>query len=88
MPNTADDEPGADAMVFDNAEQAKDLDNLKKEYTTLSQDLIGIEQELKEAGPGEQRKPINLRKKKTEARMLRMEKEIAKLEAELSGSQG
>jgi len=88
VPSTGDDEPGPDAMVFDKAEQAEDLDNLKKEYTTLSQDLIGIEQELKEAGPGEQRKPINLRKKKTEARMLRMEKEIAKLEAELSGSQG
>ena len=88
MPSTVDDEPGPDAMVFDKAEQAEELDNLKKEYTTLSQDLIGIEQELKEAGPGEQRQPINLRKKKTEARMLRMEKEIAKLEAELSGSQG
>jgi small conductance mechanosensitive channel len=88
MPSTSDDEPGSDAMVFDKSEQAEDLDNLKKEYTTLSQDLIGIEQELKESGPGEQRKPINLRKKKTEARMLRMEKEIAKLEAELSGRQG
>jgi small conductance mechanosensitive channel len=87
MPSTSDDEPGPDAMVFDKSEQAEDLDNLKKDYTTLSQDLIGIEQELKESGPGEQRKPINLRKKKTEARMLRMEKEIAKLEAELSGRQ-
>ena len=91
VPSTGDDEPGPDATAFDKAEQAEDLDNLKnlkKEYTTLSQDLIGIEQELKEAGPGEQRKPINLRKKKAEARMLRMEKEIAKLEAELSGGQG
>jgi len=88
MPNSDDGQPGPDAMLLDKTAQVEDLDNLKKEYTTLSQDLIGIEQELKEAGPGEQRKPINLRKKKTEARMLRMEKEIAKLEAELSGSQG
>jgi small-conductance mechanosensitive channel len=78
-------QPDPDAMVFDKAKQAEDLDRLKKDYTAMSQELIGIEQELKQAGPGDERQPINLRKKKLEARMLRAEKEIHQLESELSG---
>jgi small conductance mechanosensitive channel len=62
-------------------EVAAEMAALKKEYTEMSQDLIGIEQELKVAGPGDARKPINLKKKKFEARMLRIEKKIVQLEA-------
>ena len=42
-----------------------------------------IEQELKDVGQGKERQAISLRKKKLEARMLRGEKEISRLEAEL-----
>jgi len=74
-------EPDPDAVAFDKAQQADDLDKLKKEYTDMSQELIGIEQELKDAGPGEARQPLNLKKKKLEAKMLRIEKEIKQYEA-------
>ncbi len=82
-----DNHPDPDAVVFDKAQQAEDLDKLKKEYTEASQELIGIEQELKEAGPGDQRKPLNLKKKKLEARLLRTDKGIKKLEAALNAEQ-
>jgi len=78
-------EPDPDAMVFDKAEQAEDLDKLKKEYTDMSQQLIDAEQELKDAGPGAARQPLNLKKKKLEARMLRTEKEIKAMQDELQG---
>ena len=78
-------EPDPDSVVFDKAQQAENLEALKNEYTDCSQELIGVEQELKEAGPGDERKPLNLRKKKLEARLLRTDKEIKKLEAELAG---
>jgi len=78
-------EPDPDSVVFDKAQQAESLETLKKEYTDCSQELIGVEQELKEAGPGDERKPLSLRKKKLEARLLRTDKEIKKLEAELAG---
>jgi hypothetical protein len=79
--------PDPDAVVFDKAQQAEGMDKLKKDYTEASQELIGIEQELKEAGPGDQRQPLNLKKKKLEARLLRTDKEIKKLEAELNAEQ-
>jgi small conductance mechanosensitive channel len=75
--------PDPDALVFDKAKLAEDLDKLKKGYTEASQELIGIEQELKEAGPGEQRKPLSLKKKKLEALLLRTDKEIKQQEAKL-----
>ena len=79
--------PDPDAVVFDKAQQAEGMDKLKKEYTEASQELIAVEQELKEAGPGDQRQPINLKKKKLEARLLRTDKEIKKLEAALNAEQ-
>lgn len=78
------DESDPDAVVFDKAAQAEELGRLKKDYTAMSQELIGIEQELKEAGPGDERQPINLKKKKLEAKMLRTQKDIAALEAKLN----
>jgi small conductance mechanosensitive channel len=75
--------PDPDALVFDKAKLAEDLDKLKKGYTEASQELIGIEQELKESGPGEQRKPLSLKKKKLEALLLRTDKQIKQLEAKL-----
>lgn len=82
-----EDQPDPDAMAFDKAKQAEDLDRLKKEYTAMSQELIGVEQELKDAKQGKERQGVSLKKKKLEARMLRAEKEISKMEAELSGAQ-
>ena len=43
-----------------------------------------IEQELKDAGPGDERQPLSLKKKKLEAQMLRTQKDIAALEAKLN----
>ena len=79
-----DDKSDPDAVVFDKAAQAEALSKLKKEYTTMSQDLITIEQELKDAGPGDERQPLSLKKKKLEAQMLRTQKDIAALEAKLN----
>ncbi len=79
-----DDHSDPDAVVFDKAAQAEELSKLKKDYTAMSQDLIGIEQELKDAGPGDERQPLSLQKKKLEAQMLRTQKEIAALEAKLN----
>ena len=76
-------DPDPDSVVFDKAFEAESLDKLKNEYTEISQELIGVEQALKEAGPGEERQPLNLQKKKLEARLLRTDKEIKKLEAKL-----
>jgi len=77
----ANDSDGPDAVSFDRAEEAGKLDDLKKEYTEMSQHLIDIEQELKNEAPGESRQKISLAKKKLEARMLRAEKEISRLGA-------
>jgi len=77
-------DPDPDSVVFDKALEAESLDKLKKEYTEFSQELIGVEQTLKEAGPGDERQPLNLQKKKLEARLLRTDKEIKKLEAKLA----
>ena len=76
--------PDPDAIAFDKAQQAENLDRLKKEYTELSQELISVEQELKVAEPGDQRQPLNLQKKKLEAQLLRTDKEIKKLEAQFN----
>jgi len=80
-----DQQADPDAVAFDKAKLADGLSRLKHEYTEMSQELIGVENELKEAGPGDARQPINLKKKKLEARMLRAEKEIGQLEAQLNG---
>jgi hypothetical protein len=56
------------------------LNKLKKDYTEMSQQLIEVERQLQEAGPGEQRQPLNLQKKKLEAQLLRTDKEISALQ--------
>jgi small-conductance mechanosensitive channel len=66
--------------------QAAELDELKQEYTRMSQRLIEVERELQDAGPGEERQPLNLEKKKLEAKLLRTEKEIARAEAMLEAA--
>jgi small-conductance mechanosensitive channel len=87
MVSNAPDEsyPSPDEVVFDKAKRAEELSLLKHEYTEMSQELIGIEQELKDAGPGDERRPITLRKKALEAKMARVEKQIADIDALLSG---
>ncbi len=72
-----------DEVVFDKAKQADELNALKNEYTELSQQLIEVEQELKEAGPGDERRPITLKKKSLEAKLARQEKQIASIEADM-----
>jgi small conductance mechanosensitive channel len=73
-------EADPDALAIDKAQYADELDELKREYTTLSQELIEVEQALKEAGPGDARRPITLKKKSIEAKLARQEKQIASLE--------
>jgi hypothetical protein len=80
--DAAEDDP--DSVAFDKAQQAETLDFKKKEYTELSQELIELEKELKELDSGADRQPLTLRKKKLEARLLRAEKEIARMQAELN----
>lgn len=82
-----DDHSDPDAAVLDKARQAEDLRKLKNDYTACSQELIAVELELKEAGPGEERQPLNLKKKKLEAQLLRANKEIRKLEMALKAGQ-
>ena len=72
-----------DEVVFDKAKQAEELEELKKNYTDMSQRLLELEQALKEAGPGEERRPLNLEKKKLEASMARATKQIEAAEAAL-----
>jgi small conductance mechanosensitive channel len=79
------DEADPDALAFDKAQRADELDELKREYTTLSQELIKVEQALKEAGPGNQRRPITLQKKSIEAKLARQEKQIVSFENNLAG---
>jgi small conductance mechanosensitive channel len=79
------DEADPDALAFDKAQRADELDELKREYTTLSQELIKVEQALKEAGPGDARRPITLQKKSIEAKLARQEKQITSLENNLVG---
>ncbi|HJP05529.1 MAG: mechanosensitive ion channel [Gammaproteobacteria bacterium] len=75
-----------DNVAANKEQKANELEKLKNEYTGMSQRLIEVEHELREAGPGEKRKPLNLEKKKLEAKLLRTEKEIAKAEAMLEAA--
>ncbi len=79
------DHPAPDELVFDKAQQAEELHELKQSYTDMSQRLLEIEQELKDAGQGEDRRPLNLEKKKLEAAMARAAKQIEAAEAALGG---
>ena len=76
--------PAIDAA--DRKKRTGELNELKKEYTEMSQRLIEVEQELRQADQGEARKPLSLEKKKLEARLLRVEKEIARVEATLNAA--
>lgn len=84
--NPVEAEPVPDISAADRKKRAGELNELKKEYTEMSQRLIEVEQELRQAGQGEARKPLSLEKKKLEARLLRMEKEIARLDATLNAA--
>jgi len=76
-----------DELVFDKARQAEELEALKQGYTESSQRLLELEQELKEAGQGDERRPLSLEKKKLEAAMARVARQIESLEAELREEQ-
>lgn len=60
---------------------AAELVTLKSEYTELSQQLLEVERSLQAAGQGEERQPLSLQKKKMEARLFRLGKQISQLEA-------
>ena len=60
---------------------AAELANMKNEYTDLSQQLLDVERALQAAGQGEERQPLSLEKKKMEARLFRLAKQISQLEA-------
>jgi len=78
-----DDHPNPDEVVFDKAQLAGELDELKQAYTNKSQRLLEVEQELKTAGPGDERRPLTLEKKKLEASLARATKQIEAAEATL-----
>lgn len=81
----AGDHPEPDAVVFDKAREAEELEELKRKYTEDSQRLLELEQALKEAGQGDERRPLTLEKKKLEAAMARAAKQIDAAEARLKG---
>lgn len=83
-----EDHPAPDEVVFDKANRAEELETLKKTYTEASQRLLEIEQELKDAGQGEERRPLSLEKKKLEASMARTQRKVEALETELNGAGG
>jgi Mechanosensitive ion channel len=58
-----------------------ELTSMKNEYTDLSQQLLEVERALQAAGQGEERQPLSLEKKKLEARLFRLAKQISQLEA-------
>jgi hypothetical protein len=74
----------ADAAVLEKAERDEELEALKRSYTDGSQRLLEIEQELKKAGQGKERRPLSLEKKKLQAALARMEKKMATAEPRLS----
>jgi hypothetical protein len=59
---------------------AAELASMKNEYTDLSQQLLEVERALQAAGQGEERQPLSLEKKKMEARLFRLAKQISQLE--------
>jgi hypothetical protein len=62
-------------------QSAAELANMKNEYTDLSQQLLDVERALQAAGQGEERQPLSLEKKKLEARLFRLDKQISQLES-------
>jgi len=62
-------------------QSAAELASMKNEYTDLSQQLLEVERALQTAGQGEERQPLSLEKKKLEARLFRLDKQISQLEA-------
>jgi hypothetical protein len=59
---------------------AAEVAQLKSEYTALSQQLLDVERALQAAEQGEERQPLSLEKKKMEARLVRLDKQISQLE--------
>jgi len=74
-----------DEAVFDKAAQAEELEGLKLEYTEVSQRLLELDQALKDAGQGDERRPLSLKKKKLEAALARVGKKVEAAEASLNG---
>lgn len=76
-------EANPDEVVFDKALKAEEREAMKTEYTEMSQRLLALEQSLKDAGPGDERRPLAIEKKKLEAAMLRLQKQIERAEQQL-----
>jgi len=72
--------PEAEKPVLDPHATAE-LTSMKNEYTDLSQQLLEVERALQAAGQGEERQPLSLEKKKLEARLFRLAKQISQLES-------
>ena len=79
----SEDQADPDQVVFDKATLAEEVADMKQAYTEQSQRFLEIEQALKNAGPGEERRPLSLEKKKLEAAMARAAKQIEAAEAKL-----
>ncbi len=78
-----DADPEAAAITPDQQALIDELESLKHDYTQGSQRLLELERELKEAGQGDERRPLLLEKKKLEASLARLGRQIEQLNAEL-----
>lgn len=74
-------EPEDEAPLRHSLAESDELRLLKRDYTDMSQQLLALEQSLQDAGQGDQRQSLSLEKKKLQARLIRMEKQIAELAA-------
>ena len=82
-PSDPDADSEAAAITPDQQALIDELESLKHDYTEGSQRLLELERELKEAGQGDERRPLLLEKKKLEASLARLGRQIEQLKAEL-----
>lgn len=73
----------ADTITPDQQRLIDELESLKHDYTEDSQRLLALERELKAAGQGDERRPLLLEKKKLEASLARLGRQIEQATAEL-----
>lgn len=75
----ADNEAPPEPLRQESRREPDELRQLKRDYTEMSQQLLALEQSLQDAGQSDQRKSLSLEKKKLQARLTRMEKQIDEL---------
>ncbi len=73
----------ADTITPDQQRLIDEIESLKRDYTEGSQRLLALERELKAAGQGDERRPLLLEKKKLEASLARLGRQIEQATAEL-----